>query len=71
MKIAWIVVLISALTDFIITFSTALMTAMSVSEVVGLPDRPTLLLAGLGGLVVAMRTIQQALKAMIQNGTKA
>ena len=63
MKIAWLVLLITALTDFTLTFATGLSTAMATSHVVGLPDIGTILIAALGGVVVASRTVQQALKA--------
>lgn len=63
MKLAWIVLLISAFTDFIITVATGLTAAMVESASGQLPTYPTLLLAVLGGLVAAARTIQQALKA--------
>lgn len=67
MKIAWLTLIISAVTDFIITSATALTTAMVSSGSAELPGKAVLLLAGLGGLVSAARTIQQALKATPEN----
>ncbi len=63
MKSAWTILLISALTDFIITAATAITSAMVASESATMPGTPIILLAVLGGVVSAARTIQQALKA--------
>ncbi len=63
MKIAWFVLLVSAFTDFMITVATALTTAMVAMGPAELPGKPVLVLALLGGLASAGRTIQQALKA--------
>lgn len=63
MKVAWVILLISAGTDFIITVATALTSAMVAMGTAEFPSKPVLLLAGLGGLVAMSRTIQQALKA--------
>ena len=63
MKVAWLILIISAATDFIITASTALTSAMVAMGTAEMPSRAVLLLAFLGGLVSASRTIQQALKA--------
>jgi len=62
MKIAWLVLIISALTDFIITAATAVTSAMVGSGSTDFPNKAVLLLAVLGGLVSGARTIQQALK---------
>ncbi len=62
-KIAWLILIISALTDFIITAGTALTTAMVAAGSAQLPNSAIVLLATIGGLVSAARTIQQALKA--------
>ena len=70
MKIAWVVLAISALTDFIITSSTALTAAMVSSGSAQLPGKAVIVLALLGGIVAMARTVQQALRAA-SNGTKA
>src|SRR5262245_48447314 len=62
MKIAWTVLLITAFTDFIIASGTGLTTAMVESRTVGLPSANAIILSIVGGLVVAARTVQQALK---------
>ena len=63
MKTAWFILIISAFTDFVITVATALTSAMVVMGTADLPSRAVVLLAVLGGLVSASRTVQQALKA--------
>lgn len=63
MKSEWAILIISALTDFIITAGTSLATAMVASGSAQMPSNAVVLLAGLGALVSAARTIQQALKA--------
>jgi hypothetical protein len=63
MKIAWTILIISALTDFMISFGTALSAAMVVNQAVGMPGAPAILISALGGMIVASRTVQQALKA--------
>src|SRR5438309_1950744 len=63
MKVAWTILLISVVTDFVIAFGTALSAAMVVNQVVGMPSTPAVLISALGGLMVASRTIQQALKS--------
>jgi hypothetical protein len=63
MKSAWAVLLVSAFTDFVITAGTSLMTAMMASGDAELPRHAVMLVAGIGGVVAAARTIQQALKA--------
>ena len=62
-KQQWLILLVSAMTDFIINAGTALTAAMVVQGNAMLPTWPVLLLAGIGGLVSASRTVQQALKA--------
>lgn len=62
MKVAWTILIITALTDFLISFGTALSAAMVVNQVVGMPGAPAVLISALGGVIVASRTIQQALK---------
>lgn len=61
MKIAWTILLISAFTDLIITAGTALMTVMT--DQGQMPSNAGMIVAILGGVVAAARTIQQALKA--------
>lgn len=63
MKIAWTILLISALTDLIVTTATALTSAMVATGKAEMPNKAVLFLALLGGVVAAARTIQQALKA--------
>lgn len=62
MKIAWLVLIISAFTDFIITAATAVTSAMVGAGNAELPGKAVIILALLGGLVSASRTVQQALK---------
>lgn len=62
MKIAWTVLCISAITDFLITAATAITSAMVAMGDAQLPGQAVLVLAFLGGLVSAARTIQGALK---------
>lgn len=63
MKIAWIVLIISALTDFVINTGTSVMAAMMATGNAVMPARAVIFLAVIGGLVQFSRTIQQALKA--------
>jgi len=63
MKNAWFVLIISALTDFVITGATAVTSAMVSTGSANFPSNAVIMLAVLGGLVSAARTIQQALKA--------
>jgi hypothetical protein len=63
LKTAWFILIISSITDFIITTATALTSAMVAMGNAELPGRAVVLLAVLGGAVSASRTIQQALKA--------
>jgi ribosomal protein L10 len=63
MKLAWLTLIITALTDGIITAGTALTTAMVSSGAAALPGKAVVLVALLGGLVAMARTVQQALKA--------
>jgi len=65
MKTAWVVLTISAGTDFVISFGTALSTAMVAADQVKLPNEAVWLLATIGGLVAGARTVQQALKATL------
>jgi membrane protein implicated in regulation of membrane protease activity len=67
MKSAWLVLLISAFTDFVITAATAagtVIAAIAVNPDWGAQLKWTLFIAPiLGGIVAGARTIQQALKA--------
>ncbi len=54
--------IISAFTDFVITAATAVTSAMVSTGSADFPSKAVTLLAVLGGLVSAARTIQQALK---------
>ena len=63
MKIAWLVLLISAFTDFVITTATSLTTAMMVMGNAELPSNAVVIVASLGGAVTAARTIQQGLRS--------
>lgn len=63
MKTAWVILIVSALTDAIVTFATALNAAMMASGVAELPSDAVLMLTGVGSLVAFARTIQQGLKA--------
>ena len=63
MKTEWAILLISAITDFIISTGTALSAAMVATGEARLPNDAVLVLALVGGLVAAARTIQQTLKA--------
>lgn len=63
MKIAWLVLLISAFTDFVITAGGSLTAAMIATGSASLPNHAVILFACLLGSVAMARTIQQALKA--------
>lgn len=56
------VLVISAFTDFIINAGTALGTAMVAQGNAAIPSTAVIILACIGGLVAAARTVQQALK---------
>lgn len=64
MKSAWAVLIITAITDYVMTFATALLTVMQITK--EMPNAMGLLTASLGALIIAGRTIQQALKATPQ-----
>ncbi len=70
MKSAWAILLISGLTDFIISFGNALVAAMVEGKTGELPGAPSLLIASLGALVALARTIQQGLKASVPNAAQ-
>jgi len=63
LKMAWLVLIVSAVTDFIINAGTALTAAMLASGVAQIPNRAVILVVVIGGVVSMARTIQQALKA--------
>lgn len=63
MKLAWIVLIISALTDFVINTGTSLMAAMVATGKAQMPAKAVVVLAIIGGAVQLARTFQQALKA--------
>ena len=63
MKSEWVALVISALTDFIISAGTALTSAMVATGEAHVPSEAVLILALVGGLVAGARTIQQALKS--------
>jgi nucleoside phosphorylase len=62
-KIAWTILLISALTDFVINAGTALTAAMLATGSAQIPSDAVLILSAIGGAISAARTIQQALKS--------
>lgn len=62
MKTAWVILIVSALTDFIITAGTSLGTAMVATGSAEFPSHAVMLVAIVGGAVSGARTIQQALK---------
>ena len=64
MNLVWTVLLISALTDVLITFGTGLMVGNAATGAT-YPTGPTVLYSGIGALVVGARTVQQGMKAMI------
>jgi hypothetical protein len=66
-KIAWLILLISAATDFIINAGTSVMSAMVATGSATIPSKAVLVLAIVGGFVQMARTIQQALKAETKN----
>jgi hypothetical protein len=67
MKIAWLVLLVSAFTDAIITFGTAsgtMIAAIAVNPDWGAHLHWTMFIApAIGGMIAGARTIQQAVKA--------
>jgi hypothetical protein len=63
MKVAWLVLLISAFTDFVITAGSGLTAAMVAKGEPAMPSEAVWLITAVAGIVSAARTIQQALKA--------
>lgn len=66
----WVILLVSAGTDFIIATGTGLTAAMVAKGDAMLPTWPVLLLSTIGGLTAFARTIQQALKGQTQQSAK-
>lgn len=62
MKVQWVILIISALTDFVIVGGTALGAVMMNSGEAQLPNEAAIIVCIIGGTVAAARTIQQALK---------
>lgn len=56
------VLIVSALTDFIIVAATGVTTAMVATGAQDMPSKATVFISVLGGLVSFARTIQQALR---------
>lgn len=63
MRYAWIILLISALTDFGINAIPVIMAAMMATGSATVPSKAIIILAVLTGSLAGLRTIQQALKA--------
>lgn len=58
----WIIIVVSAFTDFIIAAGTALTAAMVAKGDAMLPSYPVLILSVIGGLIAFARTVQQVLR---------
>ena len=63
MKVQWTILIITALTDLIISSGGALSAAMLATGSATMPNNAAILFALVSGLVIAARTVQQALKA--------
>ncbi len=70
MRFEWAILMVSALTDFVISAGTGLTAAMLATGEAHIPNEAVLLLSMVGGLVAAARTIQQALKAAPDSAAK-
>jgi hypothetical protein len=66
-KSEWVALIITALTDLIISAGTALMSAMVATGSAQIPNDAVIVLALLGGIVAGARTMQQALKTTPEN----
>jgi hypothetical protein len=66
MKSQWTILIISAITDMVISAGTSIGTAMIATGSAQMPTTAVLVLSMIGGLVAAARTIQQALKVTPQ-----
>lgn len=64
----WLILIVSALTDALISMGTSLTTAMVTQGSVSMPGKAVLLLSLIGGVVAAARTVQQALKGDVLTG---
>lgn len=62
MKLEWLILIVSALTDFVINAGTSLMAAMVATGSASMPSKAVIILSVVGGLVAMSRTIQSALK---------
>ncbi len=62
MNKAWVILFVSAATDFIIAAGTALTAAMVAKGDAMLPSYPVLILSIVGGLIAFARTVQQSLR---------
>ncbi len=71
MKTAWIILIVSAMTDFVITAGTSMGTAMVATGSAQFPSHAVILLSALGGATSAARTIQQALKSAMDPQSNA
>jgi hypothetical protein len=63
MVTSWVVLLVTAATDFLIVGGTSLMTAMMATGTAELPARSVLIVSAIGGVVAMARTIQSALRS--------
>lgn len=63
MKSEWVILLVSAFTDAIISGGTSLASAMVATGSIQVPSAAVMILSAIGAAVAAARTIQQALKA--------
>jgi len=70
-KIAWLILLVSALTDFAITAGGSITSAMLATGSAEIPSKGVILIALVAGIMSAARTIQQALKTNIDPGANA
>ena len=65
-RLEWIILLVSAGTDFVITAGTSLMTAMVAGGTTSAPSHAVIILCVTGGLVASARTVQQGLKQLVE-----
>jgi hypothetical protein len=66
MKTAWAILLISAITDMLISSGTAISAAMVATGSTVMPTTPVIVLSLIGGIVAFARTIQQGLKTAVE-----
>jgi hypothetical protein len=62
LKLAWFILLVSAVTDFVISAATSLISVMLATGSPQMPEPAVWVIVTAGGLVAAARTIQQGLK---------